>query len=187
MAAGAVGAFKGAEEFVDATVDVLACLLDVMLGLRKMDPVLDGRVAGGCWIVTRVVPPLRVTLGRSTMVSERPSSPRMLPWPVGDGNWVSLKSVDADSKLLWRSSKLTDGRKSNEPVGSPVASSEAPLLGPKEKRVWLFDDEALSIGASKEGCRTGPFLVGLALNRFLAEGRDKLGLVWCCDASGIAV
>jgi hypothetical protein len=97
----------------------------------------------------------------------------MLPWPVGEGNWVSLKSVDADSKLLCRSSKLTEGRKSKEPLGSPM-SSEAPLLGPKEKSVWLFDDEALSIGASKEGRRAGPFLVGLALNRFLRGQRARL-------------
>lgn len=37
---------------------------------------------------------------------------RMLPVPAGEGNWVSVNSVDADSILVWRSSKLTDGRKS---------------------------------------------------------------------------
>lgn len=31
------------------------------------------------------------------------------------GNWVSLKSEEADSRLLWRSSKLTEGKKSKEP------------------------------------------------------------------------
>jgi hypothetical protein len=36
----------------------------------------------------------------------------MLPVPVGEGNWVSVNSVDADSMLVWRSSKLTEGKKS---------------------------------------------------------------------------
>lgn len=36
----------------------------------------------------------------------------------GEGNWASLNSVEADSRLLWRSSKLTEGRKSKELLGS---------------------------------------------------------------------
>lgn len=40
----------------------------------------------------------------------------MLPTPLGAGNCVSLKSVDADSILACRSSKLTEGRKSREPA-----------------------------------------------------------------------
>jgi hypothetical protein len=79
---------------------------------------------------------------------------------VGDGNWVSLKSAEADSRLLCRSSKLTEGRKSNE-VAVSVTSSGRPCLPPKEKREWLFEDEALSIGASVVGQRPGPSLVGL--------------------------
>jgi len=39
----------------------------------------------------------------------------MLPSPVGEGNCVNLNSVEADSMLVWRSSKLTEGRKSYEP------------------------------------------------------------------------
>ena len=74
----------------------------------------------------------------------------MVPWPVGSGNWVSLKSVEAVSRLLCRSSKLTEGRKSNEVAGS-VTSSDRPFLPPNENREWLLEDEALSIGASVVG------------------------------------
>jgi hypothetical protein len=111
MAAGAVGASTTPED--DETDDpLLTCLFDV-LGLRSMDPDRAGRVADG-GIATRVVPPLWVTFGRSAIFSFSaiPLDSRMLPSPVGEGNWVSLKSVEADSRLLCRSSKLTDGRKS---------------------------------------------------------------------------
>jgi hypothetical protein len=86
---------------------------------------------------------------------------------VGDGNWVSLKSVEANSRLLCRSSKLTEGRNSNEGWES-VTSSDRPFLPPKEKREWLFEDEALSIGAlSRVGRGMEPSLVGLALRDLL--------------------
>jgi hypothetical protein len=79
-----------------------------------------------------------------------------------------LKSVEADSKLLWRSSKLTEGRKSKVVVVS-FTSSDAPFLPPKENREWLLEDEALSIGASLTVGRrgTGPFLAGLAFSLLL--------------------
>lgn len=74
-------------------------------------------------------------------------SSRMLPWPLGEGNCVSLKSLEADSRLLCRSSKLTEGRKSNEVVVESFTSSwAAPPSRPKENREWLLEDEALSIG-----------------------------------------
>lgn len=63
-----------------------------------------------------------------------------------------MNSVEADSKLLWRSSKLTEGKKSKDPVGSSTAVEEVPAaLRPKEKREWLLEAEALSIGASTVG------------------------------------
>lgn len=65
---------------------------------------------------------------------------RMLPAPVGEGNWVSLKSVDADSILAWRSSKLTEGRKSYEFEAWRAASP----FRLNEKCDWLG---ALSMGA----------------------------------------
>lgn len=70
---------------------------------------------------------------------------------MGDGNWVSLKSVDADSKLLCKSSKFTEGRKSKD-VG--VFSFTSSLGGctpflPKENKEWLLEDDALSIGESE--------------------------------------
>jgi hypothetical protein len=105
----------------DTVAEALLCLLDV-LGRRRMLPVLD-RVTTGCCIATRVVPPLWVTFGRSTIVSTSCCSPNILPWPVGEGNCVSLKSVEADSKLLWRSSKLTEGRKSKEALVSPISAA----------------------------------------------------------------
>jgi hypothetical protein len=92
--------------------------------------------------------------------------PRIVPWPVGDGNCVSLKSVEAVSRLLCRSSKLTEGRNSNE-VAESVTSSGRPFLPPKENREWLFEDEALSIGASRVGREMEPALVGLGLRNLL--------------------
>jgi hypothetical protein len=52
------------------------------------------------------------------LLSSAPWGSRMPPSPVGDGNWVSLKSVEADSILLCRSSKLTEGKKSKDVVES---------------------------------------------------------------------
>lgn len=104
----------------------------------------------------------------STMLSiVRPRSPKMLPWPVGDGNWVSLKSVDADSRLLWRSSKLTEGRKSKDAAVESSISSGAPFLPPKENREWLLAEDALSIGASAVDRRMDPILEGLAFSLLL--------------------
>lgn len=71
----------------------------------------------------------------------------MLPWPVGDGNWVSLNSVDAVSRLLCRSSKLTEGRKSSESDVSTFDVAVAFAFRPNEKSEWLLEDEAWSIGS----------------------------------------
>lgn len=48
MAAGAVGALLGAPELFETVDDMLTCLLDV-LGLRKIEPLLPGRVCGWVW------------------------------------------------------------------------------------------------------------------------------------------
>lgn len=165
MAAGPVGApgTPTPTTALDAVEAVLGCRLDV-LGLRMMEPERAGRVGGamlraavagwagglGCWAMLAAVAMVR--------------SARMLPWPVGEGNCVSLKSVEADSRLLWRSSKLTEGRKSKDAVVESVGSSVAPFLPPKEKREWLLADEALSIvGASAVDRRMDPIFVGLVL------------------------
>jgi hypothetical protein len=74
-------------------------------------------------------------------LSAREESWRMLPFPVGEGNWVSLKSVEAVSRLLWRSSKLTEGRKSRDVLDSPKLVG-APPFRPNEKREWLLDEDA---------------------------------------------
>lgn len=81
-----------------------------------------------------------------TFESAMPSDSRMLLAPVGEGNCVSVNSVDADSMLVCRSSKLTEGRKSNEPAVWPVDCGVSPLR-PKSRSEWLFEDDALSIGA----------------------------------------
>jgi hypothetical protein len=94
------------------------CLLE-LLGRRKSEPDRPGRVLG--WAVVRVVPPFEdeVAWGLGDMLlSSLLFVSRMPPSPVGDGNWVSLKSVEADSILLCRSSKLTEGKKSKEAVES---------------------------------------------------------------------
>lgn len=59
---------------------------------------------------------------------------------------MSLRSVEADSILLCRSSKLTDGKKSYDVVDCSFGSSSP--FRPKERSEWLLDEEALSIGAS---------------------------------------
>lgn len=128
----------------------LGCLLPELLGLRRMDPVRE-RATGGCCTGAWLLVAFRVMSRRSTMLCDASVlPPRIVPWPVGDGNWVSLKSVEADSRLLCRSSKLTEGRNSNEVVLS-FTSSDRPFLPPKENREWLLEDEALSIGASTVG------------------------------------
>lgn len=111
MAAGAVGASIGpdAPEMVE---ELLGCRLDV-LGLRKIEPDLPGRFATGGMPERAPPPPFCVAPGRSAaFLSTMPRASRMLPSPVGEGNCVSLNSVEADSMLLCRSSKLTEGRKS---------------------------------------------------------------------------
>jgi hypothetical protein len=159
MAAGAVGA-PGTPTPFDAAEALLGCLLDE-LGLRMIEPDRPGRVGGA---IFRAPVAACAGLGCSTMVTvEMLRSPRMVPWPVGDGNCVSLNSVEADSRLLWRSSKLTEGRKSNDAVVESVTSSVAPFRPPKEKREWLLADEALSIGASAVDRRMDPIFVGLVL------------------------
>jgi len=108
---------------------------------------------------------------------------------VGEGNWVSLKSVEADSRLLWRSSKLTEGRKSKEAVVESAGSSVAPFLPPKEKREWLLADEALSIGASAVDRRMDPIFVGLVLVLPLSPTDEKLadrGTGRECRSAGVA-
>jgi hypothetical protein len=166
MAAGAVGAFgtPGLTGAVDAR---LGCLLDV-LGRRSSEPARERAMAGctGAWLLVA----FRVMSERSTALCA--ALPRIVPWPVGDGNCVSLKSVEAVSRLLCRSSKLTEGRKSNEVAGS-VTSPGRPFLPPKENREWLFEDEALSIGAaSRVGREMEPTLVGLEL-RDLLDCKNK--------------
>lgn len=96
----------------EADDDILGCRLDV-LGLRKMEPDLAGRLEEG-GIATRVVVPFLVMPEGWTILSAVLLfwPPSMLPFPVGEGNWVNLNSVEADSRLLCRSSKLTEGRKS---------------------------------------------------------------------------
>lgn len=165
-----MGALLGAPELLDTVDDILGCLLDV-LGRRKIDPLLDGRVGGGGWTETWGLPPWCVISPRSTILLG-PCSTNP-PWSLGGGNWVSLKSVEAVSKLLWRSSKLTEGRKSNEVDVVSFTSLDAPFLPPKENREWLLDDEALSIGASAVGRRRAPILVGLAFSLRLEAMTSK--------------
>ncbi len=102
----------------EAMDEVLGCLLEV-LGLRRMEPERVVRV------VAVAVDGTEALEAVDTLVAEWPERPfsdlflvamlwgsRMLPSPFGEGNCVSLKSVEADSMLAWRSSKLTEGKKS---------------------------------------------------------------------------
>lgn len=102
----------------DTVEDVLACLLEV-LGRRKIDPERPIRFGGG--IFPRLGPLLFAIAGLSgSFFSIRSLDSSMLPSPVGEGNCVSLNSVEADSILVCKSSKLTEGRKSKDPVDCAV-------------------------------------------------------------------
>jgi hypothetical protein len=91
----------------------------------------------------------------------------MLPWPDGDGNWVNLNSVEADSRLLWRSSKLTEGKKSKSAVELSSTSFGAPFR-PKENKEWLLDEDACNIEVSWPACAVvlllGPIFSLLLIN-----------------------
>lgn len=84
-----------------------------MLGRRSIEPDRPTRLVGA-GMPTRLESVLCMELLVLSAIFSlvTPSDSRILPWPVGEGNWVNLKSVDADSKLLCRSSKLTEGKKS---------------------------------------------------------------------------
>ena len=154
--------FSLAVDMLDAVEEKLVCRLDT-LDLLRMEPVRDRAVcvwawAGAwgcwfaCWMAMRVIVPLCETFGssRTLVAAASPWDSRMLPSPVGEGNWVNVKSPEADSRLLWRSSKLTWGRKSWWAAWGSCSSGAglgAVALRPKENREWLFWEEALSIGA----------------------------------------
>jgi hypothetical protein len=102
--------------FVELTVDdVLTCLPDV-LGRRRMDPERPGRLDAGGFEARDMLPGWCVPTVLSGCMDLLVAACASDTWPSlgGAGNCVSLKSVDADSRLVWRSSKLTDGRKSYE-------------------------------------------------------------------------
>lgn len=135
MAAGAVGGSNVPDDD-DTMEDTLACLLDVP-GCLSIEPDLLVRFADDGGGMLPLLPRGLVVfwdmLGlMGTLRSIRPSGSRILPSPDGNGNCVSLKSVEADSILVCRSSKLTEGRKSKESVewferpASPCRSNERP-------------------------------------------------------------
>lgn len=156
----------------------------------------------------RVIVPLCETLVSSrALLAASPWDSKMLPSPVGEGNWVNVKSPEADSKLLWRSSKLTWGRKSYWPAGESC-SSGAGLgtvpLRPKENREWLLWEEALSIGAPLMEERfewrrlvgLGISLLGclllkqerasLSVTGAMVKGRERVVSCHCCMSIGRA-
>lgn len=135
---------------------MLACLW-AKLGRENIgpdpDPACVGRLVGDAvfefevgGMATRVVAPLCVTFGCwVAILSTRGSSLSIFPAPAGIGNCANLKSVEMDSRLLCKSSKLTEGRKSSGPgVVSPT--SLLPPSRPKVNSEWLLDEEACSIG-----------------------------------------
>lgn len=148
-----------------------------LLGRLGIDPDLAILVEAWPWdcgggMAARSLLPYWVMSVFSGLVEAIPSS--MLPWPVGDGNWVNLKSVEADSKLLCKSSKLTEGRKSNEiEVFSFTWSAGGctPFL-PKENKEWLFEEDALSIGESEGARSSGLWVTGLWLVFLLGDRRS---------------
>jgi hypothetical protein len=95
--------------------EMLVWRLDV-LGRWRMEPDLPGRFGAAAGAPPTRPPPLVCAdvggLPVMLLSAASPWGSRMLPWPVGEGKAVSLNSVEADSMLLWRSSKFTEGRKS---------------------------------------------------------------------------
>jgi hypothetical protein len=83
------------------------------LGLWRMDPDLEVRVEAG--MPTRVAPPLAAVLSDSLLSDMLIEESTSLADAAGDGYLFrrgSLLPEAADSMLVWRSSKLTEGRKS---------------------------------------------------------------------------
>ena len=83
--------------------------------------------------------------------------------------------MEADSRLLWRSSKLTEGRNSKELEESPGPLDAA--FRPKEKREWLLDEDACSIGSANE-----LDAVAEELSRLFMGLRPCLALKWTLSA-----
>jgi hypothetical protein len=125
----------------DPTEEILLCRVDVLC-LRKREPLLAGRGP--------VVPPRPAPVPRpSVIASIGLFSPNML-CPPGAGKRF-LKSSDADAMLLWRSSKLGEGRNSKVPVEVEFSSAAGGLLN--EKRGWLLRVDALRVGSFPEATR----------------------------------
>ena len=84
------------------------------LGLWRMDPDLEVRVEAGT--PTRVAPPLAACLSDSLLSDMLNEDSTSLADAAGDDGYLfrrgSLLPEAADSMLVWRSSKLTEGRKS---------------------------------------------------------------------------
>jgi hypothetical protein len=196
MAAGAVGASTTVEDEADTLEPKLGILFEPP-GPLTIEPDLPGLpdAAPGVeldWAAAREALPLMGMLDGPTMLSKKGLPPRMDPWPEGAGNWVSLKFVEADSRLLWRSSKLTEGKKSKLPGAESFTPPWSPLR-PKENKEWLFEDVALSIGglASSDEVLAGvgaaaDLLTGLMFSLVLKGGRQES--VWIlCTGPGVGL
>jgi hypothetical protein len=119
---------------------MLLCRVDVLCRLT-IEPERMG--LGPVEILAAAVVP-RPSLIDVSMAATARLSAIILFAPPGAGNWL-WRSFDEDM-LLWRSSKLGDGRKSKEPLG---LSS----IPPKEKRLWLLRRLALRVVSLVEPAR----------------------------------
>lgn len=104
---------------------------------------------------------------------------------MGDGNWASLKSVDAESRLLWRSSKLTDGRKSKEEAASPRSVEDPGPFRLDENRGWAFAAAVLSIGPFVE-VRWGDGGFDEFIKSRVLSANKRLALMECLRAKAAA-
>lgn len=123
----------------DVVEDTLLCRVDV-LSRRTMDPERTGRGPVEVRVATAPRPSLT---GGSIAATGRLSAVILLVPLAENGFWRSLEDVEM---LLWRSSKLGEGKKSKDPVGL----SSAP---PKEKRLWLLRRFALRVTSLVEATR----------------------------------
>lgn len=158
MAAGAVGGSKAPEE--DELTEEMLGWRPEMVDLLAMELERAGRDDDE--------PPVAVVLETGGRDDETPAAAcedalglevcmsgasvgarlsRMAPSPLGEGNWVRVNSVEAEAMLVWRSSKLTEGRKSWGAARWSADEPASPFRAPKDKRECLLEAEALSIGA----------------------------------------
>lgn len=150
-ATGAVGGF------IESIVEELGTLcLAVLLCRRRRDPLLPRCVPDAAGSTTRIC---RFSFGWVAAGSGRnwPLVVKMAPPRPGAGNSFKLGSCEV--MLVWKSSKLMDGRKSKEPAALSESSSALDDTEPK-----LISDRSRPDG-SFDAVSRAPFALGASIEQ----------------------